>query len=82
MNSLDQVHKEHVRRSEGIALKRQLFQSPFYGGLFALSTSKLIKLNFHVSLPQRRSSTVCLETNHFIHLPRDSRKAVNYLYLF
>ena len=46
--------------------KRQLLES-LYGGQFTFSTP-LIKPNFCVLLPHRRSTSVSLETTPFIHI--------------
>ena len=46
--------------TKGIRSKRQLLES-LYGGQFTLSTP-LIKPNFCILLPHRRSTTVSLET--------------------
>ena len=43
------------------------YRESLYGGQFTLSTP-LIKPNFCILLPHRRSTTVSLETTPFIHL--------------
>ena len=63
-------HNSFIRSDEGLALETSAFVS-LYGGQFTLSI-QLIKQNFHVSLPHRRSTTFSLETNPFYSLTKQT----------
>ena len=58
------LYKLHTTHNSSIRSKRQLSES-LYGDQFTLSTP-LIKPNFCIQLPHRRSTTVSLETTPFV----------------